>query len=99
MDSVCEILINVVMLNKPKVLTGLPQNGNGAGTGGEFSPVVNRKAPGGKGWTYPTLALGRNMVSPYLSRKGKRPAREADGGVGTGTWKKRTLLCNGGDRG
>jgi hypothetical protein len=25
MDSVCEILINVVMLNKPKVLTGLPK--------------------------------------------------------------------------
>jgi hypothetical protein len=25
-------------------------------------------ALGGKGWTYPTLALERNMVSPYLSR-------------------------------
>jgi hypothetical protein len=25
-------------------------------------------ALGGKGWTYPTLALGRNMISPYLSR-------------------------------
>jgi len=27
MDSVCEILINVVMLNKPKVLIGLPKRG------------------------------------------------------------------------
>jgi hypothetical protein len=27
MDSVCEVLINVVMLNKPKVLIGLPKKG------------------------------------------------------------------------
>jgi hypothetical protein len=27
MDSVCEILINVVTANKPKVLTGLPKKG------------------------------------------------------------------------
>ena len=50
MDSVCEILINVVTANKPKVLTGLPK-GNGASTGGPRSPVVNSVAPGGKGWT------------------------------------------------
>ena len=29
---------------------------------------MNDMALGGKGWTYPTLALERNMVSPYLSR-------------------------------
>ena len=27
MDSVCEILINVVTANKPKMLTGLPKRG------------------------------------------------------------------------
>jgi len=27
MDSICEILINVVTSNKPKVLTGLPKKG------------------------------------------------------------------------
>jgi hypothetical protein len=27
MDSVCEIPLNVVMLNKPKVLIGLPKKG------------------------------------------------------------------------
>jgi len=70
------------MLNKPKMLLGLAQNGRVAGTGGVFSPVVNKRATGGKGWTHPTLALGRNMVSPYLSRKGKQPARVVDGGVG-----------------
>lgn len=51
MVSRCEHLINVVMLNKPKVLTGLAQNGYGAGTGATSSPVVNNNAPGGKGWT------------------------------------------------
>ena len=44
MDSVCEILINVVTANKPKMLTGLPK-GNGVSTGGPRSPVVNSKAP------------------------------------------------------
>jgi hypothetical protein len=46
----------------------LAPNGNRAGTGAICSPVVNDMALGGKGWTYPTLALGRNMISPYLSR-------------------------------
>jgi hypothetical protein len=51
MASACEILINVVTANKPKMLTGLPQKGNRASTGGLHSPVVNVEAPGGKGWT------------------------------------------------
>ncbi len=51
MDSVCEILINVVMLDKPKMLIGLPQNGDVAGTGAASSPVVNNRATGEKGWT------------------------------------------------
>jgi hypothetical protein len=51
MDSVCEILINVVMFDKPKMLRGLPQKGDVAGTGVASSPVVNNTATGGKGWT------------------------------------------------
>lgn len=51
MVSRCEYPLNVVTLNKPKVLIGLAQNGREAGTGGVFSPVVNMKASGGKGWT------------------------------------------------
>jgi hypothetical protein len=51
MDSKCKIPLNVVMLNKPKVLIGLAQNGHGAGAGGVCSLVVNDNAPGGKGWT------------------------------------------------
>lgn len=51
MDSVCKILINVVMFNKPKMLRGLTQKGNVAGTGAASSPVVNNRATGEKGWT------------------------------------------------
>ncbi len=47
----CKHPLNVVTLNKPKMLMGLAQNGRVAGTGGVRSPVVNNKATGGKGWT------------------------------------------------
>src|SRR5947209_20083976 len=33
-----------------------------------------------------------------LPASGKRPTREADGGVGTGVWSKRRSPCNGADR-
>lgn len=39
------------------------------------------------------------MVTPYLSRKGKRAARRADGGAGLGCRKKRTPSCNEADTG
>jgi hypothetical protein len=39
------------------------------------------------------------VVTPYLSRKGKRAARRADGGAGLGCRKKRTPSCNEADTG
>jgi hypothetical protein len=39
------------------------------------------------------------VVTPYLSRKGRRTVRGADGGAGLGGRKKRTLSCNGADTG
>src|SRR5215510_11280735 len=39
------------------------------------------------------------MATPYVSRKGKRAARQADRRAGRGGWKKRRPLCNGVDRG
>ena len=39
------------------------------------------------------------MVTPYVSREGKRAARQADRCAGMGGWKKRTPSCNGVDRG
>ena len=41
----------------------------------------------------------RNVETPYLSRKGTRAARRADGGAGLGGRKKRTPSCNGADTG
>ena len=36
-----ELLLNVVTSSKPKMLTGLGQNGTGAGTGSCFYPVMD----------------------------------------------------------
>jgi hypothetical protein len=54
-------------------------------------------AIGGEAGSNPSVLLMRNLVNPYLSRKGKRPVRE-DGGVGRGEWKKRMPVCNGPDK-
>ena len=55
-------------------------------------------AIGGEAGSNPLVLLMRNLLNPYLSRKGKQPAREADGGVGRGEWKKRMPVCNGPDK-
>ena len=41
MVNPCELLINVVTSSKPKMLTGLGQNGTVAGTGSCFYPVMD----------------------------------------------------------
>ena len=41
MVNVCELLINVVNRDKPKMLTGLRQHGTVAGTGSQGSPVMD----------------------------------------------------------
>jgi len=43
MVNACELPINAVIQNKPKMLTGLSQNGTVAGTGALLSPVTNTK--------------------------------------------------------
>lgn len=49
MVKLAEFLLNVVNLNKPKMLKGLGQNGTVAGTGVAFSPVAVIPATGEKG--------------------------------------------------
>src|SRR6266478_7145709 len=39
------------------------------------------------------------MATPYVSREGKRAARQANRRAGMGGWKKRTPSCNGMERG
>jgi len=41
MVNTCALSINVVKSDKPKMLTGLGQNGTVAGTGGRQSPVMD----------------------------------------------------------
>jgi len=41
MVNTCELSINAVIRNKPKMLTGLGQNGTVAGTGSCFYPVMD----------------------------------------------------------
>jgi len=41
MVNTCELSINVVKSDKPKMLTGLGQNGTVAGTGAHQSPVMD----------------------------------------------------------
>jgi hypothetical protein len=92
--------INIVMLNKPKVLEGLSQKGNVAGT---RSPSFLVMGTPRYRWTeraQPTrVLLERNMATPYVSRQGKRAVRQARGRAGMGGWKKRRPSCSGMDRG
>lgn len=48
MTNTCELLINTVKAEEPKVLKGLSQNGNVVGTGAEVSPVMGNHTTGGK---------------------------------------------------
>ena len=41
----CKLLINVVKRNKPKMLTGLSQNGKGSGIGAPNSPIADGEPP------------------------------------------------------
>jgi len=55
--------------------------------------------PGRQQVPNPTLLRKRNVVTPYLSRKGKRAARQADRGSGLGCRKKRMPPRNEADTG
>jgi len=73
MVNICELLTTAVRMNKPKMLTGLDQNGNVVrnacsvfmhrkqqqATGGQVEPNPLRRSP-----TY-------NMVSPDVSPRGE----------------------------
>ena len=68
----CELLINVVTSNKPKVLKGLNQNGKWAGLGAFWSPNTDVDPPANKTVPNPSKVSKRNLVSPYFPlRKGR----------------------------
>ena len=79
-----EVLIKVVIKNKPKMLTGLNQKGKWSGTGAPNSPV----ADGAPSADRHDLTLGLNEkvneVTPLSPREGRLPAKEANGTAGKG---------------
>jgi hypothetical protein len=90
MANICELSINVVNSNRPKMLTGRSQNGNAAGTEALSSSVMGKvlygHAAGGQREPKPILSFERNVVSPYRPslRWGKPTARGAEDGAGKG---------------
>jgi len=94
-----EPLLNVVRTNQPKMLRGWSQNGTWRGVRVPPSlPVDTRPPANRRDLTHSRIRTG-NVVSPHVTRKGKRPVRGADWRGGMGGGSKRTPLCNGTDRG
>ncbi len=60
----CELLINAVTENKPKMLRGLNQNGMWSGTRAQFSLVVDKDGHRRKGSTCPALVLTLKRGKP-----------------------------------
>ncbi len=71
MVNICEPLLNVVTLNKPKVLRVPKRNqrlgpkGKGPGIGALISPIVDEASPAKRrNLTHSNQVLTRNVVSP-----------------------------------
>ncbi len=97
MVNVCELLINVVNRDKPKMLTGLRQNGTVAGTGSHGSPVMDTQRYRRTESTSPVLVnlveRGKPVLLLLQRREESRKTDQWQCGYGGG--KKRTPSCNG----
>ena len=101
MVNTCELSINAVIRNKPKMLTGLGQKGTVAGTGSEGSPVLDTQRYRRTESTSPVLVnlVERGKPVSFLSQE-REGSRKANGWrCGYGGGKKRTPPCNGVDTG
>ena len=75
MANTCESLINVVRTNKPKGLEGLDQKVSDQVEAYLPLSPADVVSPAERRSLTHLLVLVRNVVSPYLSRKGKRAVR------------------------
>lgn len=66
MTNESELLINIVILNEPKVLTGSGQNGTWRGCSLVSWDNTDKHATGGEAGSNPLVLLKRNRVSPYF---------------------------------
>jgi hypothetical protein len=93
------MLATVVILDKPKELTGLNQKVSGW-FGGIFGrPTRAIFPPAERVDLRYSLSNTRNVVAPCHRPLGRPTARQADGGMGRRERKKRMLPCNGVDTG
>ena len=89
MVNTCELPINVVMSDKPKMLRGLSQKALERVQGLDNILSWTRNAPGGERAPTPSLSTLRNVVSPYRSfqPEGRKAVRPTNGGAGMGVGK------------
>jgi hypothetical protein len=64
--NTCELSINVVTTSKPKMLTGLSQNGTVAGTGSQTYPVMDSQRSRRTESTSPVLVNLAERGKPVL---------------------------------
>ena len=88
MVNTCELSLNVVMSDKPKMLLGLSQKALERVQSLDNTLSWTPNAPGGQRAPNPSVSTLRNVVSPYCScRTGREAARSTDGGAGRGVGK------------
>jgi hypothetical protein len=79
MVNIRELLVNVVIQDKPKVLRGLSQNGTGAGTGFRPSPVMDTQRSRRTERTSPIrVNLGERGTPVSLLSPAREESRQAD---------------------
>ena len=84
MVKLTEVLLKAVKKDKPKMLTGLNQNGTWSGTGAPYSPVADVAPPADRHDLTPGLIAKMNEVTPLSPREGRRTAKKADETAGKG---------------
>ena len=73
-----EVLLKAVTKDKPKMLTGLDQNGMWSGTGAQSSPVADVEPPVERHDLNPEAIEKVNEVTPLSPREGRRTVKDAD---------------------
>ena len=98
MGKITELLINVVNLNKPKVLKGLNQKVSSLDRRVFSSSTQSCMTGGGQTDPNPFVLDKRNVVSPMISTKVESRPKGGPIGQRVRTRKKRMPPCNGVDR-
>jgi hypothetical protein len=99
MDNICELLINVVIINKPKVLTGLSQKARGMDGTLPFRSAQPMIPPADRQILSHPVKSVEHGKPDCLRGSGNQTVRGGDRQAGRGCRKKRRPLCNGADRG